>query len=371
MDLETRYRESHRKTYQAKRDWLANAMEKEAIEFLSRTHIRIPEEVYEREILPYWERYGLRPKKLWFDLYCERDGRIDSRMTPDDLYYLDILPYLNNLQFPGATDKCYYDRVLQKVRQIKPLVRRIAGEFYDGEMNLITEQEALGICMDSSENLFIKPSVYTCYGHGITRVGKKEKSEDQLKDIFELTGNNFVVQEEIRQHAVLSGLCPGVVNTIRVMSLFIEGKVTITTTILRIGAPGRDRISDHPDNKYAEILPDGKLCHRYHDLNLKWYECEETGLYARDFVIPSLDKVYDMVKKAHPQLSHYKVIGWDFTVDEEGEPVMIEFNLRPSICFQFTTRKPLLGEMTEWVYDDLFIHRTLEKNQRQGLIVQI
>ena len=371
MDLETEYRKAHRKAYQAKRDWLADALEKEVSKSLSRIDTRIPDEVYRREILPYWERYGLRPKKLWFDYYCARDGRIDPQMTPADLYYLDILPYLNNLQFPGIMDKCYLDRALPEVRQIKPLVKRIAGEFYDGDMNLISEREALNLCLSSRENLFIKPSVYTCYGRGITRVGKEEKTKDHLKEILGSTGNNLVIQEELRQHPALSDLCPDTVNTIRVGSLFIEGKVNITMTTLRIGAPGTDHVSDHPDNKYTEVLPDGRLHHRYHDLNLRWYDCKETGLYAPDFRIPSLDKVYDTVRVAHPLLSHYKEIGWDFTIDPQGEPVMIEINLRPDLCFQFTRGKPLLGEMTQWVYDDFFIHRSLEKNQQQGLIVQI
>ena len=63
-------------------------------------------------------------------------------------------------------------------------------------------------------------------------------------------------------------------------------------------------------------------------------------------------------------------IGWDFTVDREGNPVLIELDVIPGLRFQMTLGRPIFGEMTEWILDDFFLYRTLEKNQEQGLLVQ-
>ena len=87
------------------------------------------------------------------------------------------------------------------------------------------------------------------------------------------------------------------------------------------------------------------------------------------FTIPAMDKIRRQVEMIHPVMAHFKWIGWDWTVDDEGEPVLIEFNGSPGILSsQMSSCRPVFGEMTEWILEDYFIHRTWEKNQKQGII---
>ena len=89
--------------------------------------------------------------------------------------------------------------------------------------------------------------------------------------------------------------------------------------------------------------------------------------YSAEYKIPAMDKIYRQVEMLHLRLAHFKWVGWDWTVDEEGEPVFIEFNVSPAIG-QVNICKPAFGEMTDWILEDYFIHRTWEKNQKQGII---
>ena len=47
---------------------------------------------------------------------------------------------------------------------------------------------------------------------------------------------NFIVQEAVKQHAVLAALNPSSLNTIRVVSFLFEGTIYILSSILRMGA---------------------------------------------------------------------------------------------------------------------------------------
>ena len=101
-------------------------------------------------------------------------------------------------------------------------------------------------------------------------------------------------------------------------------------------------------------------------IDYKWVECPFGNKTSERFVIPSMDKVRDVVNKLHPLLPHFRWIGWDFTIDSEDEPVLIEMNLLPGhVNTQFTTCTPMFGDKTQNILDDYYIYRTLEGNHRQ------
>ena len=47
----------------------------------------------------------------------------------------------------------------------------------------------------------------------------------------------------------------------------------------------------------------------------------------------------------HPRLPYFNLIGWDFGIDQQGEPVLIEWNRAPDLSQ--TAHGPAFGEMTE------------------------
>lgn len=68
--------------------------------------------LYRSQVTPFWARYGIRPKKMWYDLYCYKGSEYDPRYIPEDLYWQRIYPALNKPDFRHAyTDKCFYTRL--------------------------------------------------------------------------------------------------------------------------------------------------------------------------------------------------------------------------------------------------------------------
>ena len=322
---------------------------------------------YKDIVLPYWEKYGYRPEKFWFELNCSREQYMDPRFIPSDLYYNELLPYINNLPFRYALqDKCSLDLRFPEVKQAETVCRRMAGVYYDPDMKVIDGNEAMKLCLSQKENLFIKPSLYTAAGRGIKKFTPSECPEDDILKLFSETGTNFIVQEKIRQHKAVARLNPDSVSTLRIVSLFIDNKVYIAHTMIRVGPPGQPHVAT--DGGYsAEVLEDGRLYPQaYRDKGI-WVSGREEGLYDDSVVIPGIDRVHEQVRKLHPRLPYFKWIGWDFAIDEEGDPVMIEFNTSPGDDIQRVCGNPLFGEMTERVLDDYFITRSAEDDQLKDL----
>ena len=325
------------------------------------------EREYREIVLPYWRKFGYRPKKFWFELNCSREKHMDPRFIPSDLYYNELLPYINNLPFRYALqDKCSLDLRFPEVKQAVTVCRRMAGVYYDPEMNVTDQDKAVRLCLSRDADLFIKPSVYTSAGVGIRKFTPSECSEENIKALLEETGANFIVQEMIRQSDAVKAINPDSVSTIRVVSLFIDSKVYIAHSMLRVGAPGMPHVAT--DGGYSvEILDDGHLFPMAYRDKGAWVSGKECNLYDDSTVIPGMDKVRKAVCLLHPKLPYFKWIGWDFAINESGDPVMIEFNTSPGDDIQRVCGSPLFGDMTDRILDDYFISRAMEHDQLSGL----
>ena len=54
---------------------------------------------YNEIVVPFWKKYGLRPDKMWYQIFWDRTHVPDPRYIPDDLWYGVIVPYFSNSQF--------------------------------------------------------------------------------------------------------------------------------------------------------------------------------------------------------------------------------------------------------------------------------
>ena len=52
----------------------------------------------------------------------------------------------------------------------------------------------------------------------------------------------------------------------------------------------------------------------------------DSGVSLDNYLIPSFPQVLDFVKDLHMRLPYFRLIGWDVSVDADGNPVMIEWN---------------------------------------------
>lgn len=312
-----------------------------------------------RQIREFWKPYkNISPK--WAQYYSASNGRFDPRYIPNDLYYTKIDQYFNSRKLGyGFNDKNYYSKIFAGIKQPEVIVRKINGLVFDEKYTLISLEEAKKriLCY---EEVICKPSQESGSGRGILFF---DRDHDEEIDVFltNPTYDDYIVQKLIKQHGDLDKVHKGSVNCIRICSILFEDGVHILSSVLRMGFGDSkvDNATAKDNSKY-----DGMSCGIDENGCLKKYAhgyttgaaCEQhpDGLVFEGFRIPSYDKAVALVKKAHPLIGHFRLVSWDVAIDESGEAVLIEANMRKGgINFHQFNNGPLFGELTDRVLDEV------------------
>ena len=317
---------------------------------------------YNTVVIPFWKRFGYKPKKLWYQIYCDREKKIDPRYMPDDLYYGDLIPYFSNMQFRRfAEDKCYHDMWFHDLNRPETICKNVAGVFYDGQKNIKNREKAVALCIQHRGELIIKPSIDSGEGRLISFFDPQRDSVDKVQKLIDDLKANYIVQGVVKQHPILEKMNPSSLNTIRVVSFFFEGEVYILSIILRMGAKNA-RVDNIGAGGFAcQIHEDGRLYEFGVNRKAEWVKENAYGIKFADVTIPFVDKIIEIIKNKHKQLAHFKIIGWDFAIDKDENPVFIEYNLCPGQ--NQITCGPTFGDLTERVLDEFFVKKTLKYAQ--------
>ncbi|NLL38050.1 MAG: hexapeptide transferase [Clostridiales bacterium] len=310
--------------------------------------------LFRSEVLSFWEKYGIKPKKNWYDLYCYKDKEYNPRYIPEDIYWQKIYPALNRPDFRRAyTDKCFYSQLFPYIKQPRAILRNSNNCFYDSSGNIISFSQAKSI-LETEQRFVIKPAIYS--GEGVDVLFFDSASHDMdIQDLLKSYGSNYIVQEVVTQHKVLASVHPASLNTIRVISFLFQGEVHISSAILRMGVGGSRLDNFSAGGIACPILPDGKLAEKAIDRNYQWITSHPDGAVFGEIEIPSYERVLETISKAHRKIPHFRIIGWDFSVDEHENPVLIEYNGAPSM--NQISCGPLFGELTEPVLDMIFLNK--------------
>lgn len=305
-------------------------------------------------ILNYWRPF-LKNKKIkkafdirWFDVY-NRTNKFEYKLEkyiPDGVYYAIVDSFFSKeMESYVMDDKNLYNLYFPDVKQPKTILHKIDGTFLDTEYNIISKEEVINRCIQNG-NIIIKPSVATVQGKGIGIWKKNNNSIDELNTLLE-SSNNLIIQELIVQHKFLSDFCDSCVNTMRLVTLLWKNEVHLTSSVLIMGGANAKTNHLHGGGIVCGILPSGQLQSMAFDGKLNCYEKHPNGQVFSEITIPNFDKCVDMVKKLAPRLSGVsKLLNWDVTLDENGEPILIEVNITFGGSVQIAAG-PALGNLTE------------------------
>ena len=176
----------------------------------------------------------------------------------------------------------------------------------------------------------------------------KNYDNNACLELFGEYGKDYIIQLPLKQHPQLAALHKESINTIRVMSKLENGEVSILSTIIRMGVGDACVDNECSGGINCGVDESGHLSDVAYDGSGKVYHKHPQGFEFSKGYIPSYDKILSVIKKQHKKLPYFGVISWDFTVDENEEPVMIELNL--SWCglnFHQLHHGPLFGNKTE------------------------
>lgn len=312
--------------------------------------------LFRSQVVPFWEKYGVKPKKMWYDLYCFKDAKYDPRYIPEDIYWKKVYPAFNKPSFRQAyTDKCFYNQLFPYLKQPRIILRNSNNCFFDGAGNIISFAQAKSL-LESEQRFVIKPSIYSGEGVDIFFYEKDNNSNIDFQDLMKSYASNYIVQEVVAQHETLASIHPQSLNTIRVISFLFQGEAHISSSILRMGVAGSRLDNVSTGGLACPILPDGTLEKEAMDKQSQWTTSHPGGAIFAEIKVPSYQRILDAVRRAHKDIPHFRIIGWDFSIDENEDPVFIEYNGAPAM--NQVSCGPLFGNLTESVLDTIFLNET-------------
>ncbi|MGN1229326.1 MAG: sugar-transfer associated ATP-grasp domain-containing protein [Prevotella sp.] len=247
-----------------------------------------------------------------------------------------------------------YKTVFPDLNQPETIVKCMNGCYYIGDSQYSSYQGVIDTLLSAKHDCIIKPTVDSCNGVGIAKL--KFSDVEELECILASYGNNYIVQKKVEQHIEMARLNASSLNTLRVFTYrtldgeihYIEGKTFAryggTHSVMDNGSAGGGLLKVNDDGSVDDkIVFFKKMSHR----SLS----EDKGI--RDFVIPCFDEIKTLVVKQHERLPHFDFIGWDISIEENGKPIFIEFNIEPSIEAPQMISGPFFGNYFEEVVERL------------------
>lgn len=322
------------------------------------------------EIQDYWQtHFGQKITTLWHEFFLARTGNFSPKYIPTSVWRSSIVYTLNYHRFADTySDKGFYDTLLPNVCHPKTFVKCVNGYFYTDRVP-ISKEDALRLC-SNLDSAIIKPTLGGTWGNGVsliqTKDGKvvnKEKT-NTVEQLFSQYGRSFIVQEKIEQHPAMAALNPDSVNTLRVMTYRNEKEVVVLYSVIRIGRKGKSVDNETAGGIKADVDLDTGRIKGYATGTPKEGLIYKTdcGTELENYQIPCYDALLNKAKELHLQLPYLNIIGWDFTIGSNNEPIMIEFNICPDLSQ--VAHGPAFGDYTEEI-----LHLAKERPNTRGFIL--
>ena len=305
----------------------------------------------------YRNNFGKSINPLWHEYYYFMTGKFDVRFMPDNIFYPYILPYLNDQRIErGYLDKNNYEHLFPEILQPRTILKNING-FYYIDNKPVTEREAIEKCSNLSDAI-IKPALDTFQGWNVRRFnsenGNTNINKCSLVQLLELYKKNFIIQEVIQQHPLISSLNESSVNTIRIVTYRLGNNVIPLSCIIRVGRKGALVDNGHAGGYCCGIDQNGCLKEfGFICVSGEKRRTTDNGFGFAGFKIPLFDKIMETAQYLHLRLPYLRFIGWDFCLNNKDEIVLLEFNATPSIDIMQLTNGPILGDYTEEILKEI------------------
>ena len=303
------------------------------------------------------DRIGFNIPIYWHQYYFKRTGFFYPEYIPTSLYRMELLGRMNQMQSENAyRDKNLAETLIKGILHPKTIVKNMNGYFYMNNV-AVDKETVLRACSDM-DDVIIKPSLLS-YGAGFKKLSVKDgvTSEGETLDhLFCSYKSDYIVQQAVHQHEALNALNPSSVNTLRVFTYRSGMEILVLYTVLRIGRLGRATDNETAGGMSVRINRDGTLAkYAYSKPGDDMIEKTDTGVVLEGYAIPCYDKAVNAVKVAHLQLPYFNLIGWDISINTDGNPVLIEWNTQPDLS-QSANEGPAFGEYTDRILKEIW-HR--------------
>jgi hypothetical protein len=285
----------------------------------------------------YKNNYGEKIPYIWHRHYTAFTGKFDKYYFPELLYIPEFERFMNesyNDYYKTFEDKNILALLANAagVKMPETIFKSSVGIIQTSDNKIITKD---GLLKELSGQYFIKPTVDTCSGVGCQVVdvenGYDKMTNTTISQIIESKGENWVIQERLKCHQSIATIYPDGVNTFRIMTYIWQDKICHCPVIMRIGQGGQYLDNVHAGGIFVAISDDGTLhSTAFTEFKKEFTTHPDTKIKFENYKINLFPNVLAAAEKCHSMLPQIGCINWDFTIEEDGNPVLIEANIRGS-----------------------------------------
>lgn len=322
----------------------------------------------QKEFDDFWvENYGKKIKPYWNKLYESINGVYHYDYFPEILYSTELEPLLNPAEYCKVfSDKSITEIVYGKAQGVsfpKTLLVKCNGSYLDSERSILCYDDAIQSILNAGVCL-IKPTVETGSGKGVKFLnivnGKDIESGEKIKQVLNNYKKNFIIQQIVKNSNALNELYPDSLNTFRIITFIVNGRINTAPVSLRIGA-GNNKVDNiHKGGLVVGVNFDGTLKKYayqlgYGDNSAKFSEHPDTGVVFDNYYVGNIQQMISVAVKLHEITPQLGIISWDLTFDENDNVVLIEANCKEqSVWFpQIINECPLFGEDTQYMINKI------------------
>ena len=274
-------------------------------------------------------------------------GIADVRIIPEDIFISDIEPRLiTDESCHFLSHKSFYNQWFPADLFPQDLLHCIEGRYLDAGLNEISIAEVAEKACTISYPVVMKPNKDSFGGKDVFFV----ETAENLISLCE-SRDNFVVQEQIKQHDFFSKFNPAGINTIRV---YVYRSVSnnvfyILNMALRMGKGG-SLDNETSGGIHTRINEDGFLNGYAVDKYGERFMIHPDTGYGFNEQVPQYEELKKLSLEVAQKVFFTRIIGLDVCLDESGQWRVIEVNTKGhTIRFSQYGGQPFFGEFTDEV----------------------
>lgn len=309
-----------------------------------------------------WSGYGSKSNMDWLKAYILISGISDYRYIPENIYYSEIEPRLNNMAFSKSyTDKNNYHKILNKNILVPVLLRSINGVYYTSDYRFIKNIDSFFDGDNKYGTYIIKPTIEGGGGQDVRKIEFSDtslkinpsiESVKDIKDLIKYYKRDFVIQEYLEQDSFFKQFNSSSLNTIRIFTYrsLENEEIKILHRVLRIGKAGSIVDNQASGGIACGVNKDGVLSpYGVDKYGRKYYESNNIKL-SEVGIIPYMNSIIMVAKEVAVQFLYSRLLSMDLAVDDKGKIFLIEVNDNYNeINFCQMNNGPLFGEYSEEV----------------------
>jgi hypothetical protein len=308
-----------------------------------------------KEAKEYWSKYTKHFSPLWHELITAKTGVFDVRYVPVDVQYTEIETRLNDWQSAhGIDNKNNYSMYFPDVKHPVSVFRKTNNIYHADDYSIISKEQAIQNCIDCG-NVIFKVALESGKGGGIY-FWRTEDGEDKLRKLIETLPDETNAQEYVKQHQDMAKMNPSSCNTIRIVSYANEYGIRVIRSYYQVGTSEKARMGQVAFGGICvSVHEDGTLYPVGYDVHYNGHTEHPCGIKFEGYQLPSFDKVCKAAIKCHEKMGDFRLISWDFTVGEDGEPIFIEMNIKyGGTMYHQLSSGAFFGEDTDKMLDEIY-----------------